>query len=60
MNTERVPNLDWPTDLFRGNWPAKVIEDPDNPFWEASDFAPATEPATVGGRVPSRAFAMAE
>jgi len=60
MITQRVPDLDWPSDLFRGTEPADVFQDPDNPFWEAADFVPAGNPATPEERVPSRDYAMAE
>jgi hypothetical protein len=58
METKRVPNLDWPKDLFRGAATGDAIEDPDNPFLEDSDFAPAIKPVT--SRVLYPDYALAE
>ena len=57
MQTKRVPNLNWPTNLFRGGAAAGVIEDQDNPFLEDSDFAPAIKPAATSILCPDYALA---
>lgn len=59
MNPKRVPDLDWSTNLYRDALSVDVIDDPDNPFWEQSDFAPASQPAAHENRVPRRDYAMA-
>ncbi len=38
MDIQRVPNLDWPKDLFSRAIDDNLIDDEDNPFLEASDF----------------------
>jgi hypothetical protein len=53
MDTTRVPPLDWPVDLFRDIWAEELIEDLDNPFLEASDFAAAAKHTSPDGRIPS-------
>ena len=58
METTRVPNLNWPKDLFRRAVGGDMIEDLDNPFLEDSDFAPAIKPAMK--RVLHPDYAMAE
>jgi hypothetical protein len=60
METKRVPNLDWPKNLFRGPTAGDVIDDPENPFLEDSDFAPAIRPATSAERVLHSDYALAE
>ena len=58
MQTKRVPNLNWPKNLFRDAAAAGVIEDLDNPFLEDCDFAPAIKPAAT--RVLRPDYALAE
>ena len=57
MDTTRVPNLDWPKDLFRDATAANVIEDLDNPFLEDRDFAPETKSVTTRVLCPEHALA---
>ena len=60
METKRVPNLDWPEDLFCDAAAANLIEDLDNPFLEDCDFAPPAKHTSSGTGVISRDFALAE
>jgi hypothetical protein len=56
MNLKRVPDLDWPTDLFRRSATEHLYyqhpghQDRTNPFDEASDFAPARLAASAAHR----------
>ncbi len=45
METNCRPTPDLSKSPFRGIAEGGAIEDPDNPFLEPSDFAPATKPA---------------
>jgi hypothetical protein len=56
MNPKRVPDLDWPTDLFRGSATEHLhyqdlgMRNGANPFDEAPDFAHARLAANVAHR----------
>jgi hypothetical protein len=56
MNPKRVPDLDWPTDLFRRSatehlyYQDRLHEDRANPFDEPTDFAPARLAASAAHR----------
>jgi hypothetical protein len=60
METKRVPNLDWPRDLFRGPTAGDVIDDPENPFLEDSDFTSGIRPAKSSEQILLSDYALAE
>jgi hypothetical protein len=59
MDTERVPTLGWPNNLFRDAADWERCEELANPFLEASDFASAPEPHPLATPVPCHEYAMA-
>jgi hypothetical protein len=59
MDTERVPTLYWPKNLFRDSADVDLFESLANPFLEAGDFTAATELLWHSPRVSSRECALA-
>jgi hypothetical protein len=59
MDTERVPTLAWPTNLFRDSADVDLFESLANPFLEVGDFVAATELLWHSPRIAPRECALA-
>jgi hypothetical protein len=59
MDTERVPTVAWPKNLFRDSPDLELLEAQANPFLELGDFAAATELLWHSPRVPAHECALA-